>query len=85
MNRCLQRVRVHERVTKERLHWSKGSKQRNRSEQVETDNLPTDDVENINSTNKWRNLLLANKLQVVLWGAERILQNDLEAQQSYCN
>ena len=30
----------------------KGPKQRNRSKQLQTHNLPTDDVENINSTNK---------------------------------
>ena len=36
-------------------------KQRNRPRQLQTHNLPTDDVENINSTNKGRDLLLANK------------------------
>ena len=30
----------------------KGSKQRNRLKQLQTHNLPTNDVENINSTNK---------------------------------
>ena len=39
----------------------KGPKQRNFSEQLQTHNLPTDDVENINSTNKRRDILLANK------------------------
>ena len=39
----------------------KGPKQRNCSKQLQTDNLLTDDVENINSTNKRRDLLLTNK------------------------
>ena len=30
----------------------KGAKQKNRPQQVQTHNLPTDDVKNINSTNK---------------------------------
>ena len=34
----------------------KEPKQRNHSKQLYTNNLPTDDVENINSTNKERNL-----------------------------
>ena len=38
----------------------KGPKQRNRPKQLQTHNLPTDDVENISSTNKGRGLLLAN-------------------------
>ena len=38
----------------------KGPKQRNRSKQLQIDNLPTEDVENINRTNKGRDLLLAN-------------------------
>ena len=36
----------------------KASKQRNYSKQLQTHNLPTDDVENINSTNWGRDLLL---------------------------
>ena len=39
----------------------KGPKQRNRSKQLQTHNLPTKDVENIKSTNKGRDLLLPNK------------------------
>ena len=49
-------------------------KQRNRSNQLQTHSLPTDDVENINSTNKGKDLLLANMPQIVLWEAERIPQ-----------
>ena len=39
----------------------KGPKQSNHPKQSQTHNLPTDDVENINSTNKERNLLLSKK------------------------
>ena len=52
----------------------KGPKQRHCSKQLQTYNLPTDDIENINCRNKGGVLLLANKLRTVLWGAERILQ-----------
>ena len=52
----------------------KGRKQRNRSKQLQTHNLPTDDVENINSTNKERYLPLAHKPRIVPWGAERMLK-----------
>ena len=40
---------------------AKGLKQRNRPNQLQTYNLPSDDEEIINSTNKRRDLLLANK------------------------
>ena len=49
-------------------------KQRNRAKQLQTHNLLTDDVENINSANKGRDLLLTNKLRIVPWGRERMLQ-----------
>ena len=52
----------------------KGPKQRNCSKQLQTHNLPTDDVEHINSTNKRRDLLLASKPCTVPWGAERMPQ-----------
>ena len=42
-----------------------GPKQRNRSKQLQTHNLPTDDVENIISTSKGRDLQLDNKSRVV--------------------
>ena len=41
--------------------YPKGPKQRNSPKQFQTHNMPTDDVENINSTNKGRNLLLSYK------------------------
>ena len=47
-NRCLQITQVPERLTRENHIVPKGTKQRNCSEQLQTDNLPTDDVENIN-------------------------------------
>ena len=46
---------------------TKGPKQRNRPKPLQTDNLPTNDVENINSTNKGRDLLLFNKPRIVPW------------------
>ena len=46
----------------------KGPRQRNRPKQLQAHNLPTDDVENINSTNKGRDLLLASKSWIVPWG-----------------
>ena len=42
--------------------------------QLQINNLPTDDEENINSTNKGRDLLLANKPWIVSWGAKRMPQ-----------
>ena len=51
-----------------------GLKQRNRSKQLQSHGLPSDDVENINSTNKGRDIVLANKPQTVPWGTERMLQ-----------
>ena len=57
MNKCLQTAHVPEWMTK----------------QLQTHNLPTNDVENINSTNKGRNLRLANKPRIVSWRIERML------------
>ena len=54
----------------------KGPKQRNRTKKLETHNLPTDDADNINRTNKGRDLLLANKLRFVYWRIERMLQRN---------
>ena len=53
----------------------KGSKQRNCSKQLQTNNLPTNDVENINNTNKGKDLLLANKPRIVPWRTERMPQS----------
>ena len=61
-------------IIKERSIDPKGPKQRNCPKQLQTHNLATDDVENINSTNKGRDLLLTNKPQFILWGTERMLQ-----------
>ena len=46
---------------------------RNRPNQLQTHNLPTDDMENINSTNRG-DLLLANKHRIVPCSTEMILQ-----------
>ena len=75
MNKCLQRAHVPEWMTKERTTLiKKGHKQRNRPKQLQTHNLPTNDVENINSTNKGRDLLLSKKPRIVPWRTERMLQ-----------
>ena len=52
----------------------KGAKQRNHHKQLQTHNLPTEDVENINSINKGRDLLFANEARIVPRGAERMMQ-----------
>ena len=48
--------------------------QGNHLKQLRTHNLPTDDVENINSTNKGRDLVLTYKSRIVLWGIEMMPQ-----------
>ena len=48
----------------------KGSKKRNHSKQLQAHNLPTNDVENINNTNKARDLQLADEPNIVPWGTE---------------
>ena len=72
------------RSTSSRLHDqrkdhidSKRLKQRNRSKQLQTHNPTTDDVDNIDSTSKRRDLLLANEPRVVPRGAERKQQKIL--------
>ena len=52
----------------------KGTKQWNRPKQLQTHNFPANDVENINSTNKGRDSLLANKPRFIHWPTERMLQ-----------
>ena len=53
----------------------KRSKQRHHPKQIQTHNSPTDHEENINSTNKGRDLILTNKPWIVRWGAENMPQN----------
>ena len=48
--------------------------QGNFPKQLQTHNLPTDDVENINSTNKGRDLQLTYKPRIVPWGTETMPQ-----------
>ena len=57
----------------------KGPKQRNCSKQLQADNLPTNNVDNTNSTNKGKDLLLANKPRIVPWRTERMPQRIPEA------
>ena len=52
----------------------KGPKQRNFSKQLQADNLPINDVENTNSTNKGKYLLLTNKPLIVPWRKQSMLQ-----------
>ena len=52
----------------------KRPKLRNRSKHLQTQNMPTDDVENIQNTKKRRDLWLFNKPQFVPWGPERMQQ-----------
>ena len=52
----------------------KGPKQSNCSKQWQTHNMPTNDMENIDSTNKGKNLQLANKPWIVPWRTERMPQ-----------
>ena len=67
MNRCLQRAHVPEWMTKRNtILIQKVTKQRNCLGQLQTYNQPTDHVENIKSTNKRSDLLLANELRIVL-------------------
>ena len=81
MNRCLQRAHVPKWMTKRRTIDPKGPKQRNCPKQLQTHNLPTNDVENINSTNKERNLLLAKAMDCLLRNRKDVTK-DPEAQQS---
>ena len=52
----------------------KGPLQENRLKQLQTHNLPANDLENINSTNKGRDLLLAKKQWIVPLATERVPQ-----------
>ena len=65
MNNYQQRANIPEDDQRKDHIDSKGAKQKNRYKQLRTHNLPTDDVESINSTNKGRDLLLANKWRIV--------------------
>ena len=51
-----------------------GPTQRNHHKQLQNHYLPTNDVEKISSINKGRDLLLANKLQIVPCETERMVQ-----------
>ena len=68
--------RASTRVNDQRKNYinPKGPKQKSFSKQLQTDNLPPNYVENTNSTNKRKDLLLANKPQIVPWRTERMPQ-----------
>ena len=77
MKRYLQEKDIPEWTTKRKTTLiQKDPTKRNRSKQLQTHNVPTDDVENTNDTTKGRDLLLVNKLQIVPRGTERMLQVD---------
>ena len=52
----------------------KGPKQRKRPKQLQIHNLPSDNVEHINSKNEGRDLLLGNNQRIIPQGIERMLQ-----------
>ena len=54
----------------------KGPSQRKTLKQLQTHNLPSDNVENINCTNKGRDSLLANEPQIVHWRTESMPQRN---------
>ena len=75
MNRCLQGVHVPEWMTKAKTTLIKKDPLKGTTpKQLQTHNVPTYDMENINSTNKGRDLLLTNKLWIVPCGTERMPQ-----------
>ena len=70
MNRCLHGAHIPKWITKEKTTLiQKNPSQRNRPQKIQTD-----DVENINSTNKGSDLLLANKPWIIPSGTERMPQ-----------
>ena len=73
MSRCPQGANVPELVTKGKTTFMEKDPSREPSQKLQTHNVLTDDVENINSTNKGRDLLLTNKSWIVLLGTKRII------------
>ena len=62
MNKPLQTAHIPKWMTKERTTLiQKDPNKKNCPKQLQAYNMPTNDVDNINSTNKGRDLLLANK------------------------
>ena len=75
MNRYLQGVHVSESINNRKTtSIQKDPIKGTAPLKLQTHNLPTDAVKNINSKNKGRDFQLANKPQVVTWGRERMLQ-----------
>ena len=74
-NKCLQGAHGPEGMTKEKTTLiEKGPNKRTTPKQQQTHNLPADDAEKFSRTNKGRDFPLANKLQIVPWKTERMLQ-----------
>ena len=72
MIKCLQGANVPEWMTKGKIMMIKKDPLKGTVPKKTSDHHgPTYDVENINSTNKGGDLLLANKLRIVPWGTER--------------
>ena len=80
MNKCLLWAHVPEWMTKGRPHWYKRTQKRNRPKHLQTHNLPTNDLENINSADKGRYLLQAAVCSLT---NRKDAAKDLEAHQSY--
>ena len=75
MNRCLQGAHVPEWMTKGKTTLiQKDPIKGTTPKKLQTHNLLTDDVENINSTNEGRDLQLTYKPRIVPWGTERMPQ-----------
>ena len=74
MNRCLQDAQVPDWMTKGKTTLIQKDPSKGLPKQLKTHNLFTDDVENINSTNKGRDILLANKPWFVPWWTKRMPQ-----------
>ena len=75
MNKCLQTAHVPEWIAKEKTTLiQKDPNKGTAPKKLQTHNLPTNHVENINSINKGRDLLLANKPRFVPRRKERKLQ-----------
>ena len=72
MNRCLQGAQIPEWMTKGKATLTQKDPSKEPPKQLQNNNLLTDYVENINSTNKEIDLLLANKPWIVPSGTEKM-------------
>ena len=81
MNRCLQGAEIPDWMTKRKT--TKGPKQRNCSKQLQNDNLPTNDVENTNSTNKGKKFTIRKQTADCSQTNRKDAAKDPETQQNY--